>query len=125
MVNSVFNWKSAIQGILSLTLMGWVTPVWSNPSGIHILIDFTGDVQVKKEEWMQFHQANSGITLSSQDQIKLGSKASITILCSSLNQSKVTEQGTHLISQGCLTGEPTIKLCSKCNNDENNMVLSR
>ncbi|MGK7935248.1 MAG: tetratricopeptide repeat protein [Xenococcaceae cyanobacterium] len=117
MVNSVFNWKSAIQAILSLTLMGWVTPVWSNPNGIHILIDFKGDVQVKKAQWTQFHQANSGITLSSQDEIKLGSKASLTIYCSNQNQWTVTQPGTHFVSQGCPTREAIIRLCPDCNND--------
>ncbi len=115
-MNFTFNWKSAIQAVLSLTLMGWVTPVWSNPNGIHILIDFKGDVRVKKAQWTQFHQANSGITLSSQDQILLGSKASLTIYCSNQNQWTVTQPGTHFVSQGCPTGEAIIRLCPECNN---------
>ena len=117
MVNSVFTWKNAIQAVLSLTLMGWVTPVGSNPSGIHILIDFKGNVQVKKAQWRQFHQANSGITLSSNDQIKLGSNASVTIYCSNQNQWTVKQPGTHRLSQGCPAGEAIIRLCPDCNND--------
>ncbi len=115
MVNFAFNWKSAIQAVLSLILIGWVTPVWSNPNGIHILIDFKGNVRVKKAQWTQFHQANSGITLSSQDEILLGSNASVTIYCSNLNQWTVTQLGTHLVSQGCPAGEAIITLCPDCN----------
>ena len=115
-MNSVFNWKSAIQAVLSLTLMGGVTPVSSNPNGIHILIDFKGNVQVKKEQWTQFHQANSGITLSSKDEILLGSNASVTIYCSNQNQWTVTQPGTHLVSKGCPAGEAIITLCPDCNN---------
>ena len=116
MVNSLFNGKSLIQAVLSLTLMGWATPIGSHPSGIHILIDFKGNVRVKKAEWKQFHQANSGINLTSNDQIKLGSNASVTIYCSNQNQWIVKQPGTHLISQGCSSGQAIIRLCPDCNN---------
>ena len=117
MVNFVFNWKRGIQVVLSLILMGWVTPVWSNPNGIHILIDFKGNVRVKKAQWTQFHQANSGITLSSKDEILLGSNASVTIYCSNLNQWTVTQPRTHRVSQVCPAGEAIITLCPECNTD--------
>ena len=116
MVNSVFNGKSAIKAVLSLTLMGWITPSWSNPSGIHLLIDSKGNVQVKKAQWKQFNQASSGITLSSNDKIQLGSNASVTIYCSNQNQWTVKQPGTHLVSQGCPTGEAIIRLPDS-NND--------
>ncbi|NEP26592.1 tetratricopeptide repeat protein [Moorena sp. SIO3I6] len=123
MKNSVFNSKSAIPAVLSLILMGGETPVETNypvetnPNAIHILLDFTGNVQVKKTQWKQFHPADSGITLNSNDQIKLGSNASVTIYCSNLDQLTVTQPGTYLVYQGCPGGEEIIRLCPECNND--------
>lgn len=113
----MLTWKSSIPVVLSLAIMGWVTPVWSNPNGIHLLSEFKGNVQVKKAQQSQFQQANAGITtLSSDDQIKLGSNASVTIYCSNLNQWTVTQPGTYSVSQGCPAGEAIIVLCPDCNN---------
>ncbi|MGK7943601.1 MAG: tetratricopeptide repeat protein [Microcystaceae cyanobacterium] len=116
MVNCVLNWRSTIQVLLSLTLIGWATPVLSNSNSIHILIDFKGNVQVKKAEWKKFNQAESGITLSGEDKIKLGNNASVTIYCSDRNQWTETQAGTYLVSQGCPEGEAVIRLCPDCNN---------
>ncbi|NEQ84486.1 MAG: hypothetical protein F6K26_31285, partial [Moorea sp. SIO2I5] len=117
MINSVFSWKSTIQALLSLTLIGWATPVWSNSNAIHILLDFKGNVQVKKTQWKQFHQADSGITLTSNDQIKLGPNASVTIYCSNRDKLTETQPATHLLSEICRAGEAVIRLCPDCNND--------
>ncbi|AOY84209.1 tetratricopeptide repeat protein [Moorena producens JHB] len=119
-MNYLFSCKSTIQALLSLTLMGWTTPVWSNPNAIHILLYFKGNVQVKKTQWSKFNPADYGITLNSNDQIKLGSKASVTIYCSNQNPWKVTQPGTYIVSQGCPTGEPVIRLCPDSNPDCNN-----
>ncbi|NEP87369.1 MAG: tetratricopeptide repeat protein [Okeania sp. SIO2C2] len=111
----MLNWKRTIQAALTLILMGWATPVLSSP--IHVLIDVRGNVQVKKAQWKGFIQAESGITLSSEDKIKLGSNASVTVYCSDRNQWTETQAGTYLVSKGCPEGETVIRLCPDCNND--------
>ncbi|NEQ76940.1 MAG: hypothetical protein F6K23_30290 [Okeania sp. SIO2C9] len=108
------NWKTTTQAALTLILMGWITPVLSSP--IHILIDVQGNVQVKKAQWKDFYQAESGITLSGEDEIKLGSNASITVYCSNQNQWVMEQPGTYLISQKCPEGKPVPELCPDCNN---------
>ncbi|NEQ38167.1 MAG: hypothetical protein F6K40_18620 [Okeania sp. SIO3I5] len=114
MVNSMLNWKRTIQATLTLIIIGWATPVLSSP--IHLLINFLGNVQVKKTQWKDFIQAESGITLSGEDQVMLGNNASVTVYCSDRNQWKVEQPGTYLVSQGCPEGEGVIRLCPKCNN---------
>lgn len=112
----MLNWKGTIQAALTLTLIGWATPVLSSPA--HILIDVWGNVQVKKEQWKGFHQAESGIILSAEDEIKLGSNASVTIYCSDRYIWTVEQPGAYLVSQGCPEGEAVIRLCPDCNNKE-------
>ncbi len=97
--------------------MGWATPVGSNPDAIHILTDFQGNVQVKKTQSKNFHQADYGTTLSGNDQIKVGSQSSVTIYCSDQNQWTETQPGIYLVSQGCSAGEAVIRSCPDCNND--------
>ena len=125
MVNSVLNWKTAIQAILSLTIAGWVTPAWSNSKAIHTLINFQGNVQVQKAQWTQFHHAEFGDSLNSNDQIKLGNNASVTIYCSNLNQWTVTQPGTHQVSQGCPAGEAIIRLSPEDNNGTRRRTVSK
>ncbi|NEP78785.1 MAG: tetratricopeptide repeat protein, partial [Okeania sp. SIO3B3] len=110
------NWKGTIQATLTLILIGWATPVLSSPA--HILIDVRGNVQVKKVQWKDFHKAESGITLSGEDKIKLGSNASVTVYCSDRNRWTVEQPGTYLVSKGCSEGEAVIRLCPDCNNDK-------
>ena len=110
----MLNWKGVIQTGLTLTLIGWATPVLSSPT--HNIIDFQGNVQVKKAEWTKFNQAESGITLSGEDKIKLGSNAWVKVYCSDLNQYAVEQPGTYLISEVCPEGKAVIKLCPDCNN---------
>ncbi len=110
------NWKGTIQAALTLIVMGWATPVLSSP--IHVLIDFRGNVQVKKAQWKGFIQAESGITLSGEDKIKLRNNASVTVYCSDRNQWVVEQPGTYLVSLGCPEGEAVIRLCPDCNNDK-------
>ncbi|GGA27005.1 hypothetical protein CYANOKiyG1_43170 [Okeania sp. KiyG1] len=95
--------------------MGWATPVLSSP--IHHIIDVRGNVQVKKAQWKDFYQAESGITLSGEDKIKLGSNASVTVYCSDRNKWTVEQPGTYLVSEGCPEGEAVIRSCPDCNND--------
>jgi len=113
----MLNWRNIIQAVLSLTLIGWTTPAWSSSNGIHILLDLEGNVQVKKAQWKDFYPAESGITLSNDDKIKLGNNASVAIYCSNQNQWIVERPGTHLVSQGCPEGKVVIRLCPDCNND--------
>ncbi|NES02382.1 MAG: tetratricopeptide repeat protein [Okeania sp. SIO2F4] len=108
------NWKKTIQAALTLILIGWATPVLSSPA--HILIDVRGNVQVKKSQWKDFIQAESGILLSSEDEIKLGSNSSVKVYCSDRNKWVLEEPGTYLVSQGCPEGEAVIRLCPDCNN---------
>ncbi|NEQ41903.1 MAG: hypothetical protein F6K40_39275 [Okeania sp. SIO3I5] len=110
------NWKGTIQALLSLTLIGWATPVLSSP--IHVLIDVRGNVEVKKTQWKDFYQAESGITLSGEDKIKLRSNASVTVYCSDLNQRTVEQAGTYPVSEVCPEREAVIRLCPDCNNDK-------
>ena len=113
----MLNWKTTIQAVLSLTLMGWAIPVWSSSNGIHILMEFQGDVRVKKAEGKDFRRAEYGITLSGEDEIKLAGNASVAIYCSDQNQWTVDQPGTYPLSQGCPEGEAVIRLCPDCNND--------
>ncbi|NEQ76939.1 MAG: hypothetical protein F6K23_30285 [Okeania sp. SIO2C9] len=123
MVSSMLNCRFPIQATLTLTLMGWATPALSSP--IHILINVQGNVQVKKAQWKDFHQAESGITLSGEDKIKLGSNASVTIYCSDRNQWTENQQGTYLVSQGCPEGDVVIRLCPDCNNEKSRPLVSK
>ena len=114
MKNYLLNWKRTIQAGLTLTLIGWTAPVLSSPA--HILIDFQDDVQVKKAQWNKFHQAESGMTLSGKDKIKVGSNAEVTVYCGDRTKWTVQQPGTYLVSQGCPTGETVVALCPDCNN---------
>ncbi|NEP05441.1 MAG: hypothetical protein F6K25_24130 [Okeania sp. SIO2G4] len=111
----MLNWKGVIQAALTFILMGWATPVLSSP--VHRIIDFQGNVQVKKAQWKGFHQAEFGITLSNKDKIKLGSNAWVKVYCSDLNQYTVKQPRTYLVSEVCPKGEGVIRLCPDCNND--------
>ncbi|NEN89984.1 MAG: hypothetical protein F6K48_14130 [Okeania sp. SIO3H1] len=73
----MLNWKGTIQAVLTLILMVWATPVLSSPT--HHIIDVRGNVQVKKSQWRSFNKAESGMTLSGRDKIKLGNNASVRI----------------------------------------------
>ena len=110
----MLNWKAKIQAGLILIFVGWATPVLSSP--LHILIDVRGNVEVKKAEWKRFDKAESGITLSGEDKVKLGSNASLMIYCSDQNKRVVEGPGTYLVSDKCLPGKATIRLCPSCNN---------
>ncbi|NEO55478.1 MAG: tetratricopeptide repeat protein [Okeania sp. SIO3B5] len=108
------NWKRKIQATLTLIIIGWATPVLSTP--IHLLIDFLGNVQVKKAEWKDFIQAESVTTLSGEDEVMLGNNASVTVYCSDRNKWKVEKPGTYFVSEGCPEGKGVIRLCPDCNN---------
>ena len=114
----MLSWRTTIQAVFSLTLMAWAIPVSSGSNGIHIMIEFQGNVRVKKAQWKDFHQAKYGITLSGEDKIELRGNASVRIYCSNQNQWTVKQPGTYLVSEGCPEGEPVIKSCPDCNNDK-------
>ena len=109
----MLNWKAKIQAGLILIFVGWATPVLSSP--LHILIDVRGNVEVKKAEWKRFDKAESGITLSGEDKVKLGSNASLMIYCSDQNKRVVEGPGTYLVSEKCLPGKATIKVSPSSN----------
>ena len=111
----MLNWKAKIQAGLILIFVGWATPVLSSP--LHILIDVRGNVEVKKAQSKRFNKAEYGMTLSGEDKVKLGSNASLMIYCSDQNKRVVEGPGTYLVSEKCLPGKPTIRLCPSCNND--------
>ena len=114
MINSLLNWKRTIQVSWTFMLLGWATPVLG--SSAHILIDVQNNALVKKVQWQDFHRAESGMTLSSEDKIKLASNASVTVYCSDRNKWTVNKPGTYTVSQGCPQGEKIVSLSQDFNN---------
>lgn len=104
--------KMLIQAILftSIILLGVNAPALSNTSGINLIVNFTGDVKVKKDGWSQWQKADFGNTLSPNDQLEVGTNSSVTIYCSDLSESTVEQPGTYWLYDGCSPGEATLKL---------------
>ncbi|NEQ63712.1 MAG: hypothetical protein F6K53_43020, partial [Moorea sp. SIO4A1] len=105
--------------------MGCTTPVGSNSNSIHMLMNFKGNVQVKKTQWRKLHQDDYGSPLNSNDQIKLERNASVTIYCSNGDPLTETQPGTHLLSEICRAGEAVIRLCPDCNNDTRRPIVTK
>ena len=102
--------------LLTFMLLGVNSPALSNTSGINLIINFSGDVKVKKDEWSQWQKADSVRTLSPNDQIEIGTNSSATIYCSDLSEWTINEPGTYWLYDGCSPGEATLKLPNS-NND--------
>lgn len=102
--------------LLTFMLLGVNSPALSNTSGINLIINFSGDVKVKKDEWSQWQKADSVRTLSPNDQIEIGTNSSATIYCSDLSEWTIEQPGTYWLYDGCSPGEPTLKLPNS-NND--------
>ena len=117
--------KILIQAILLTSiLLGVNAPALSNTSGINLIVNFTGDVKVKKDRWSQWQKADFGNTLSPNDQLEIGANSSATIYCSDLSEWTVEQPGTYWLYDGCSPGEATLKL-QNSNNTSNNTVHSR
>ncbi len=114
MINSLLNWKRTIQVSWTFMLLGWATPVLGGSA--HILIDVQNNALVKKAQWQDFHRAESGMTLSGEDKIKLTSNASVTVYCGDRNKWTVNKPGTYTVSQGCPQGEKIVSLSQDFNN---------
>lgn len=103
--------KILIQAILLTSiLLGVNAPALSDTSGINLIVNFTGDVKVKKDGWNQWQKADFGNTLSPNDQLEVGTNSSATIYCSDLSEWTVEKPGTYWLYDGCFPGEPTLKL---------------
>lgn len=111
-----WNWRRTAQAVASGTILGLMSAGMSPSSGIHILIELSGEVELKKVDWEQPQKAHSGNTLGSNDELTVGSNGSATVYCSTQNQWKVTQAGTYSVSNGCPSGEPAIKIPDS-NND--------
>ncbi len=102
--------------LLTFILLRVNAPVLSNTSGINLIVNFSGDVKVKKDEWSQWQKADFGNTLSPNDQLEIGTNSSATIYCSDLSEWTIEQPGTYWLYDGCSPGEPTLKLPNS-NND--------
>jgi len=122
MKNYLLNWKRTIQAGLTFILIGWASPVLSSPT--HILIDVRDNVQVKKAQWKSFRQAESGLTLSGKDIIKVGSNAAVTVYCGNLTKWTEEQPGIYLVSQRCPAGQDVIPICLACDNINNTTTRS-
>jgi len=108
MIQKGMKWRILTGAILSLTLVELASPGLTSAAGLNFISQLSGDVKLKQVRWSNYQKANFGDSLSQEDQLQLGAKASATVLCSNLRLWKVPSAKVSRVSEGCPAGTATL-----------------
>jgi tetratricopeptide (TPR) repeat protein len=102
------KWRFLPIIIICLAYLGFSPAGLSRSQGINVLLQISGDVNIKRLKWDRFQKANIGNLLSQDDRIQLSANASATILCSNKKKWQVNPGKVSSVSEGCPPGTPTL-----------------
>lgn len=100
---------------LILIAVGFPAASFSKTVGINTIFEVKGKVTVKKLQWKKPLPASVGLTLSPDDNLDVAANASVKVYCSN-QQTWTVKPGKHIVSSGCPSGNPVIRLPNS-NND--------
>ena len=83
--------------------------ILSNSTGIHIVREVKGNVTIQKKQWKKPIIPFMGLTLTSDDKIKVEGDSLVKIYCSNTEIWEV-KPGQYTVSDGCDSGQPVIQL---------------
>ncbi|WP_437173497.1 tetratricopeptide repeat protein [Crocosphaera sp.] len=88
----------------------------SNSTGIHIVLEVKGNVTIQKKQWKKPTIPSIGLTLTSDDKIKVEGDSFLKIYCSNTEIWEV-KSGQYTVSDGCDSGQPVIPIPNSNNSD--------
>ncbi len=97
---------------LSLLLVGGATPTSSPGTGatsspteynrkLIFISAISGDVEIKRNGNTSYQKVYVGTLLNPSDRLKLGTGASVQVLCDNLQPVRIVSQGESLVSEVC------------------------
>jgi tetratricopeptide (TPR) repeat protein len=100
---------------LILITVGFPAASFSKTVGINTIFEVRGTVTVKKPQWKKPLPASVGLTLSPDDNLDVAANALVKVYCSN-QQTWTVKPGKYIVSSGCPSGNPVIRLPNS-NND--------